>query len=229
MNKKRGVGVAITVITICVAAGTLWMAGKARYGKQGVSTKQEKEGKAEKESDQYATDRAANMGETIQITDADRRLECAVKRATVTKVPEGFQLPASRKDWMWDQESIQIDESGQIKNAYSYVVVDVTITNPEQKEQTTYLNSIYLRAGGPKEEPVEAHMRSDKTAEESNGHNYMELKLQPRESKDLKLVYIEKDEKLEKREGYLVFNLTGAYQDGVRNEHVKAVKLTWGQ
>lgn len=130
---------------------------------------------------------------------------------------------------MWDQESIQIDETGQIRNEYSYVIVDLNITNPAQKEQFMYLNTIYLRAGGMEEEAAEAFMRGDRTVEESDGHNYMELRLQPQESKDLKLVYIEKDEKIEKREAYLVFNLTGAYQDGVRNEYVKAVKFTWGQ
>lgn len=235
MNKKRGVGVAITVITICVAAGTLWMAGKARYGNQDVSreSKQEKEGKedrkTEKESDQYAIDRAASMGETIQIADVEQRFDCVVKSAAVTKTPEGFQLPASRRDWMWDQESIQVDESGQIRNEYSYVIVDLNITNPAQKEQFMYLNTIYLRAGGTEEEAAEAVMRGDRTAEEADEHNYMKLRLQPQESKDLKLVYIEKDEKIEKREAYLVFNLMGGYVDGVRNEYVKAVKFTWGQ
>jgi len=157
-------------------------------------------------------DKTFEIGEDV-LTD-----DLIFKVNSVEKTKERKQFPGP-PDW----DRLVADESGNLINDMSYVIINVTIKNNRETERMFPLNSCWVNAIDDKNEIYTYECRMSSKFENFDKKYYFEYTFQPKEEYTCDLVYLVEDERLQDNNLFFKISISGVigYDDDSRYIKIK--------
>lgn len=231
MKKKCISIIAVIIVVIAVfisirffRGGSPLSFGISDNGKQ-MSLAQENEdtpaqaGKPDEASMDFAKVLKKTTGEEIDVKNIvstgkqirEGKFAYIVDSCKVEKNYPGYQLPEGRPP-LSEHPGAQLDTAGNITNDFSYVVVNISVENLKDEEIVDYIwGSFKLGITGVgSDQYVGSVTYLGEVAPREYRKDYNKETFQPKEKKDMALIFVVEDELIEGQQLYLKINSSGA-------------------
>lgn len=219
-----GSGIIIVGIVVCGFLLVKQELDKRSGGKADNHKSQEKPDKEEqRQKEEMRKAPKYAIGDTVETMG----FSYMVEQVEITKDSKGYRQPEGMMP-LSEYSDTTLDESGNITNGYSYVMVHLKIKNLSGTEEILGVGNIYFKVDGMdvfemgnsgefqyfgKEEPG------------TYGKKYGLIPFSGGEEQSFIMIYVQRDDVLVGNKLYLDINPQGGYQEGVENETQRWILL----
>jgi len=192
------------------------------------------EGMSFGDSEEVKKDQGISIGDEFQITDLIYKINSVerTKEKKVYSMPPP-DLPFNTVDEngkIVEEDFLSVDENGTILNAYSYLVVNLTIKNTRDRINIKPLNSISLEVYDDKDKSIDGSLPflNDREVDQEGKKDYFLYEFRPQEEREVTLVYIIKDKYLDYNNLKLrIENIGVVEEDFKESDRIKYIKIKY--
>jgi len=194
----------------------------------------ELEGMSFGDSEDVKKDQGISIGDEFQINDIIYKIN-SVERTKEKKV---YSMPPHERPFYTSDENgktldvdfLSVDENGTILNAYSYLVVNLTIKNTRDRINIKPLNSIIVEIYDDKDKSIHGSSPdlNDREVDQEGKKDYFLYEFQPQEEREVTLVYIIEDKYLDYNNLKLrIENIGPGNEEFKDSNRVKYIKIKY--
>lgn len=219
-----GSGIIIVGIVVCGFLLVKQELDKRSGGKADNHKSQEKQDKEEqRQKEEMRKAPKYGIGDTVETMG----FSYTVEQVEITKDSKGYRPPEGMMPLSEYSDTI-LDESGNITNEYSYVMVHVKIKNLSGTEEILSVGHMRFKVEGVGELEIEHSGEFQYLGEEepgTYGKKYGLIPFSGGEEQSFIMIYVQRDNELTGNKLYLDVNPQGGYQEGVENETQRWILL----